>query len=392
MLDSQLSKWNALTQGQRRTTIALLIILESNLGLLYGWGLLNLLDSLLGGNVPNDMVWLLQVLESISGGFFLVKILFDDVSAGWPRSIAIALSPLFLLFMVGMSLDNLFKGMNDDVRLTLDLVSIGTSTLTWSSTYLAIAVGLTLTYKVQRYGNFAQSEFFMLGMYLSMVMVWSDYFFPMYDAPLDGTLAWSVLLWTLVAAFVLTGLAGIIIDRLVYRGFRKKEASPQVMMIASLGVALALRAITYLRFGAGKKMFEPDADWRVPTLRWDIPTQKLRLNLGVRDLEDGDTYTHGPTIGECTDIDGDGALEAQVSETSKPLFDFYNAANDCLTEATTGYAYYKGAIPVLVFTSVILLLILLRKTRLGRRMRAVCLLYTSPSPRDLSTSRMPSSA
>ena len=371
MLDSQLSKWNALSQGQRRTTIALLIILESNLGLLYGWGLLNLIDSLVGGSVPNDMVWLLQVMESISGGFFLVKILFDDVSAGWRRSIAIALSPLFLLFMVGLSLDNLFKGLNDDVRLTFDLISIGTSTLTWSSTYLAIAVGLTLTYKVQRYGNFAQSEFFMLGMYLSMVMVWSDYFFPMYDAPLDGTLAWSVLIWTLIAAFVLTGLAGVIIDRLVYRGFRKKEASPQVMMIASLGVALALRAITYLRFGAGKKMFEPDADWRVPTLRWDIPTQKLRLNLGVRDLEDGDTYTYGRTIGECTDIDGDGVLEAQVSEASTPLFDFYNAANDCITEATTGYAYYKGAIPVLVFSSVILLLILLRKTRLGRRMRAV---------------------
>jgi len=371
MLDSQLSKWNTLSQGSRRTIIALLIIIDANIGLLKGWGLLNLLDSLAGGNIPNDMVWLLQVLESISGGFFLVKILFDDVPASWPRSIAIALSPIFLLFMVGMSLDNLFKGLNDDVRITLDLISIGTSTLTWSSTYLAIAVGLTLTYKVQRYGNFAQSEFFMLGMYLSMVMVWSDYFFPMYDAPLDGTLAWSVLLWTLVAAFVLTGLAGIIIDRLVYRGFRKKEASPQVMMIASLGVALALRAITYLRFGAGKKMFEPDADWRVPSLRWDIPTQKLRLNLGVRDLENGDTYTHGPTVGECTDIDGDGVLEAQVSETSTPLFDFYNAANDCLTEATTGYAYYKGAIPVLVFTSVILLLILLKKTRLGRRMRAV---------------------
>ncbi len=371
MFDSQLSKWKDLSQGQRRTTIALLIILDANIGLLNGWGLLNLIDSLIGGNVPNDMVWLLQVMESISGGFFLVKILFDDVSAGWPRSIAIALSPLFLLFMVGLSLDNLFKGKNDDVRLTFDLISIGTSTLTWSSTYLAIAVGLTLTYKVQRYGNFAQSEFFMLGMYLSMVMVWSDYFFPMYDAPLDGTLAWSVLIWTLIAAFVLTGLAGVIIDRLVYRGFRKKEASPQVMMIASLGVALALRAITYLRFGAGKKMFEPDADWRVPTLRWDIPTQKLRLNLGVRDLEDGDTYTYGRTIGECTDIDGDGVLEAQVSEASTPLFDFYNAANDCITEATTGYAYYKGAIPVLVFSSVILLLILLRKTRLGRRMRAV---------------------
>jgi branched-subunit amino acid ABC-type transport system permease component len=260
------------------------------------------------------------------------------------------------------------RGLDDDARITLDLISISTSTLTWSSTYLAIAVGLTLTYKVQRYGNFAQSELFMMGMYLSMVMVWSDYFFPEYDAPRDGTLAWSLLLWTVLAAFVLTGMAGIIIDRLVYRGFRKKENKPQVMMIASLGVALILRAIVYLRFGAGKKMFEPDADWRVPTLRWDIPTQKLRLNLGNRDLEEGQTYTHGPTIGECTEIDG--ALQPEVSD-STPLFDLYNAANDCVTEATTGYAYYKGAMPVVIFSSVLLLLILLRKTRLGRRMRAV---------------------
>ncbi|HIM64675.1 MAG TPA: branched-chain amino acid ABC transporter permease, partial [Candidatus Poseidoniales archaeon] len=49
----------------------------------------------------------------------------------------------------------------------------------------------------------------------------------------------------------------------------------------------------------------------------------------------------------------------------------YNAANDCVTEATTGYAYYKGAMPLVIFSSVLLLLILLRKTRLGRRMRAV---------------------
>ena len=146
MLESQFSKWNNLSRGQRRTVLALLIILDANMGLLKGWGLLNLVDSLVGGNIPNDMVWLLQVIESISGGFLAVKILFDDVPESWLRSIAIAVSPLFILFMVGVSLDNLFKGLNDDVRLTLDLVSIGTSTLTWSSTYLAIAVGLTLTY------------------------------------------------------------------------------------------------------------------------------------------------------------------------------------------------------------------------------------------------------
>ena len=183
MFEPVFDRWHSLSRGQRRTAIALLILIDANIGLLYGSGLLDQFDSISGGKIPNDMVWLLQAIESISGGFFLVKILFDDVAASWPRSIGIALSPLFILFIVGMTLDNLFKGLDDDARITLDLISISTSTLTWSSTYLAIAVGLTLTYKVQRYGNFAQSELFMMGMYLSMVMVWSDYFFPLYDAP-----------------------------------------------------------------------------------------------------------------------------------------------------------------------------------------------------------------
>ncbi|MDC0149887.1 hypothetical protein OAI65_03065 [Candidatus Poseidoniales archaeon] len=293
----------------------------------------------------------------------LIKILFDDVPESSARSIGIACSPLFLLFIVYLTLDILFKGMSDDAIITLDLISIGVGTLTWSTTYLAIAVGLTLTYKVQRYGNFAQSEFFMIGMYLSMVMVWVDQFYPLASAPRDGVLVWSLLLWTIIGAFVLTGIAGIVIDRLVYRGFRQKNASPQVMMIASLGIALILRALVYLRFGAGKKMFEPDADWRVPDLRWDIPTTKLRFYLGDRSIDEGSTYT----LNSC---DAEGG-EPIVVEGSKPFFETYDLASNCVDQATTGYAYYKGAMPVVIFTSVILLLILLNKTRLGRRMRAV---------------------
>tara|TARA_B100001142_G_scaffold45847_3_gene42222 strand:+ start:4868 stop:8509 length:3642 start_codon:yes stop_codon:yes gene_type:complete len=338
-------------------------MVDAWVGLRYGFGSLNLLDKILSGGIPNDMVWLLQIVIAISGGFMLIKILFDDVPEHPIRSIGIACSPLFLLFIVYLTLDILFKGMSDDAIITLDLISISVGTLTWSTTYLAIAVGLTLTYKVQRYGNFAQSEFFMIGMYLSMVMVWVDQFYPLASAPRDGVLVWSLLLWTIIGAFVLTGIAGIVIDRLVYRGFRQKNASPQVMMIASLGIALILRALVYLRFGAGKKMFEPDADWRVPSLRWDIPTTKLRFYLGDRSIDEGSTYT----LNSC---DAEGG-ERIVVEGSKPLFETYDLATNCVDQATTGYAYYKGAMPVVIFTSVILLLILLNKTRLGRRMRAV---------------------
>ena len=363
MMESAKSAWNSLPRGQRRLIISLAIMVDAWVGLRYGFGSLNLLDKVLSGGIPNDMVWLLQIVLAISGGFMLIKILFDDVPEHPIRSIGIACSPLFLLFIVYLTLDILFKGMSDDAIITLDLISISVGTLTWSTTYLAIAVGLTLTYKVQRYGNFAQSEFFMIGMYLSMVMVWVDQFYPLASAPRDGVLVWSLLLWTIIGAFVLTGIAGIVIDRLVYRGFRQKNASPQVMMIASLGIALILRALVYLRFGAGKKMFEPDADWRVPSLRWDIPTTKLRFYLGDRSIDEGSTYT----LNSC---DAEGG-ERIVVEGSKPLFETYDLATNCVDQATTGYAYYKGAMPAVIFISVILLLILLNKTRLGRRMRAV---------------------
>ena len=272
------------------------------------------------------------------------------------------------------TLDLLLQGLGTSAGFTLDLVSITTGTLTWSSTYLAIAIGLTLTYKVQRYGNFAQSELFMIGMYLSMIMIWSDYFFPMtsLSPTKEGVQTWSVLIFTFLAAFILTGFAGIIIDRLVYKGFRKTQASPQVMMIASLGVALILRALTYMRFGAGRNMFEPEGDWRMPNLRWELPTTKMRFNLGDRGLDEGNTYTQWTC--EQTGVDettGEPILTRIVSETSKPAFEIYDTTADCVTQATTNYAYYKGAVPIVMFSSVLLLLLLLNKTRLGRRMRAV---------------------
>ena len=276
---------NSLTISQKRLLLTSILFIDSLiLGLTYGNGILNLLDILLLDKLPTDLIWLMQIVESISAGFIVVKMFFDDIPKSNLRTLLILLSPLFLVFVVFVTLEALLQGLETRATITLDLISISTGTLTWASTYLAIAIGLTLTYKVQRYGNFAQSEFFMIGMYLAMILVWSDYFVPMYDAPRDGVLTWSVLCWTLLAAFILTGIAGIIIDRLVYRGFREENASPQVMMIASLGVALILRAITYLRFGSSRNMFEPDSDWRMPTMRWELPTTKFRFNLGEREL------------------------------------------------------------------------------------------------------------
>ena len=63
----------------------------------------------------------------------------------------------------------------------------------------------------------------MLGMYIAMAIIWTDYFLPLTISPPDGVLVWSVFAYTLIAAFFVTGLIGLMIDRLVYKDFRKKR-------------------------------------------------------------------------------------------------------------------------------------------------------------------------
>jgi len=362
-----------LSRLQRRLLIATVVALDAMLGLLYQSGISNGIDALIGGNLPNDMVWLSQSLQLISMGFLLVKVVFDDLPAGWLRSGLMVLSPLFLLLVVLFTIELLMHGLDKQATIYFNLSSIGFSTLTWSATYLAIAVGCTLTYSVQRYGNFAQSEFFMLGMYVAVMLMWMDFFYPLHATPKDGVMVWSLLVWTLIGAFVLTGIAGIIIDRLVFRGFRDRKSSPDVMMIASLGVALVLRAIVYLRFGAGTKLFEPDVDWRIAReQRFEAPTMLAKLNLGDRSLESGEVYRYGACEQVGTDpITGNAVYEKITTDGSVPVADLYNVGGDCVTGLTSNYAYYSAAMPFVIFASVGLLLLLLTKTRLGRRMRAV---------------------
>ncbi|MCH1592354.1 MAG: ABC transporter permease, partial [Candidatus Thalassarchaeaceae archaeon] len=165
---------------------------------------------------------------------------------------------------------------------------------------------------------------------------------------------------------------GVIIDRAVYRGFRLKDANPQVMMIASLGIALILRSLYFLRFSSAKIRFSPDADFSSTVNKWELPTTKIRLNLGERDLAEGRTYSQLNC--EQTGVDagtGEPILTRIVSESSKPPIEVYDLSIDCVTPLTSNLSYANGSLPAVVFLSVALLVLLLNKTRLGMRMRAV---------------------
>ena len=364
----------------KRSILAIFILIDAMfLGFLYQNGILNQLDYILNDSFPNDLIWLLQITQAFVGGFILIRVLFQDFPPSRIRNLGIVFSPIALFLLTILILELLLQGQEIAASITFDIVSLGTNTLIWSATYLSIAIGLTLTYKVQRYGNFAQSEFFMVGMFFGVILTWNDYFFPIVDAPGDGVFTWTLLFVTLFLAFVLTGIIGVIVDRAVYRGFRIKDTNPQVMMIASLGIALILRSIYFMRFSSSKLLFRPDADFQHISNRWDIPTRKFRLNLGDRSISEGRTYTEfnceqstNSETGELLfDTNGEPIMQRIVTDGSKPPLEIYDVATDCASVLTTNYPYYKGVLPAVVFLSVALLVLLLNKSRLGMKMRAV---------------------
>jgi len=364
--------WASMPRLWKRLIICSIVFVDACIGLLFSEGSINLLNIIIDNKLPEEkgLIWLLQFFQAICAAFGYVKIIFDDLPNSILRTVSMILSPFFLMVSIIIVCDFLLIGRDTTAVANLDFIQITTSTLKWSATYLSIAVALTLTYKVQRYGNFAQSEFFMLGMYVAMAIIWTDYFLPTTIAPADGVLVWSALIYTLVAAFFITGLAGLMIDRLVYKDFRKKNASPQVMMIASLGVALALRAVVWLRYSPKFRLFEPDKDWRMTTETpiaqlWKIPTYKLKINFGKNKLPDGELYTSA----HCEVKDG---VVSQKQLDHIPTFEVYKLdKTDCVSQLETGFAFYNGPTPIIIFSTVLMLIILLKKTRLGRRMRAV---------------------
>ena len=166
-------RWNSLSRGYQRLALVLLLTLHASVGLLFSLGSLNFLDFLLVDSLPPDLVWLLQTFQLLCMGFGLIKILFDDLPSSKFRTILIIFSPFLFLIHALVSLHFLLLGQDLVASVRFDLGSLTISTLTWSSTYLAIAIGCTLTYSVQRYGNFAQSEYFMLGMYVGIAIMWT---------------------------------------------------------------------------------------------------------------------------------------------------------------------------------------------------------------------------
>ena len=421
--------------------IAFLAFVDASLGLRYQSGIFSILFS-------GDFLWIVQFFEYVISSFFLLYSILNALSGVW-RKLFIGLTPLFILSIFAFCLDQLFIGQETTASTSFNLSSTLFSGLYWGAAYLSIAVGLTLIYKVQNFGNFAQAEMMLVGAYVGFTMMWSPFFYTIIngekvlhiDAPKDEVLTWDTLFWACVSGFMIAGILGVVIDRLVYHRFRKRNALPQAMMIASLGMAMIMRGILYLRYGAEQFLFVPDVDWRLSSSStkfsndaegqpfygfWpDWMNQTFRFRFGERTAEtssrmsenacaeegkvDGyssewaasedfvDSNGNGqydtaeyfiidvngngiPEQGEYIDANGNGQYDEAESFTDLNGNGAWDDGVCTITEYLSFFEssdsayflqYTKSALIIGVFAAVMLLILMLNWTRLGRQMRAV---------------------
>ncbi|QRX83383.1 branched-chain amino acid ABC transporter permease [Glaciimonas sp. PAMC28666] len=112
--------------------------------------------------------------------------------------------------------------------------------LSLGSVYALFALGFTLVFGVLGVINLSHGAIFMLGSYVALMLV------EQLALPL-----WLAMLLAMLAS----GLIGLIVDYVVLRPLRKRNAPHLAPMIATIGVAIILTNLAQGLFGAENKRF-----------------------------------------------------------------------------------------------------------------------------------------
>ena len=106
--------------------------------------------------------------------------------------------------------------------------------------YALFALGFTLVFGVLGVVNLSQGAVFMVGAYAALTAI-TRMGFPL----------WAAILF----AFAFSGLLGVLIDRLVLKPLRARNAPHLIPMIATIGLAIAINSLVQGTFGAENQRF-----------------------------------------------------------------------------------------------------------------------------------------
>ena len=138
------------------------------------------------------------------------------------------------------------------------------------------AIGLTLIYGILKFAHFAHGDSMMLAAYVAFFALtgkvvgeradvelpWSLNDLPGATSsipwPGEGDFSFGYgLLLALLVAVVVTVALFILLDRIVYRPLRRRGSGIVIFAIASLGIALAMRSLMLMLWGASPRLYVP---------------------------------------------------------------------------------------------------------------------------------------
>lgn len=132
--------------------------------------------------------------------------------------------------------------------------------------YALFALGFTLVFGVLGVVNLSHGAVFMLGAYAALEAV----------TRLQLSLGPALLL-----AFVFSGVVGLLVDVLVLRPLRRRDAPHLIPMIATIGIGIFLNSAVQGIFGAENLRFPPEMVPDQPLYFWGVQLSVLELAIIV---------------------------------------------------------------------------------------------------------------
>jgi len=161
------------------------------------------------------------------------------------------------------------------------------------------AVGLSLTYKILNFANFAHGDIMALGAYLAFL------FHVTAGLPLGAAF--------LLAVVFTTGV-GLALDRILYRPLRRYQ-NPTILLIASVGVALILRNVIVIIWGPQIQYYSQEIQpaWQLPLGLRIKPTQVLIMVLSAALVAATHLFLHRTKMGKAMRASADNLDLAWVT-------------------------------------------------------------------------------
>ncbi len=142
-----------------------------------------------------------------------------------------------------------------------DVLQLGLYGIVLGSIYALGAIGVSLTFGILRFANFAHGDLMTLGAYIALVFVGMGWPLPLaLGMAIGGTIGVALLL-----------------DQVVYKHLRRQASV--ILLISSFGTALILRSLVQLIWGSGNQVYRTGI--QLPMRFWGLRLRQDQIVIMV---------------------------------------------------------------------------------------------------------------